>query len=457
MRRLALLLAAGAAAAVVLAPPVRAHGGAVTLGPTVRVTTAGTSPCQGESEPEVVRTAAGTWVGYNDSHDCLLPVLIEGTHVTGLQLIPAGGGAPRPVTLTPFADGDYFLGDPALSPDPNGAGVILASLYVHKSGGMTAEVLRVSPSLKVTRLPSPALRAGDQNSDDKEFVTADLGKRSRYRGRVYLVWDDGTGLRTVLRAFDGRKWLPAVKVKDYAGRADVAVAPNGDVAVVYEADSGVYARVSTDGGRTLGPQREVVKAGQPGRTDPACAALFPVVGTRQRAIRSVHATYDAAGRLHVVSAVGPLTDVNVPNPGVATGGESTVVHGVSADGKTFTTAPLHESDATRFHPAIAATPGGGVAVLWLELSDVAGTSYDAYLAVADRGSAHFGTPVRLSANAAVFPSATEANGNAPCYGIGDYVGLAPTSRGVVAAWPTTDGTTRPGADSDVLVREAFTK
>jgi hypothetical protein len=105
-------------------------------------------------------------------------------------------------------------------------------------------------------------------------------------------------------------------------------------------------------------------------------------------------------------------------------------------------------------PAIAATPSGGVAIAWLETSDVAQTSYDAHLALLRPGAGpKASTVVRVSTRTSNFIDATEAIGNSNCYGIGDYIGLAPTSRGVTAIWPTTEGTT-PGIDSDVLVRTA---
>lgn len=450
-RRFALVATSAATAFAALLPPAGAAG-PVAFGPIVRVTTPGASNCPVEGEPDVVVTKAGTWVGYNDDHDCLYPVVSELTRLTTVQLLPAGGGKPKVVPLKPLKAGDYLSGDPALAPDPKGDGVYLATLYAHASGGVTIEMFRISPSLTVRHVPSPAVHAPAQSSDDKEFIASDTNPRSRYRGRVYLAWDDFAQLGVVFRAFTGSGWTPPVRLATEPGKPDVAVAPNGDVAIAYETSTGVVARVSRDGGRSFGRSVVAITGGEPGRADPSCP-LRPTVGTRQRATKAVRAAFDAAGRLHVVAAV---NTTGTPSAGVVAGGASSVVHAVSANrGATFTSAPVGEATAVRFHPAIAPTPSGGVAVAWLQVADVAATSYDAYLAVAARGSRSFGPPVRVSAAAATFPSAMEAMLNSNCYGIGDYIGLATSKRGVVVAWPTTDDKTRPHTDSDVLVREAI--
>lgn len=430
--------------------PAGAAGNSVSLGPVVRITTPGASNCPAEGEPDVATTKAGTWVGYNDDHDCLYPVVAQLARLTSVQLIPAKG-APRYVHLDPLQPGDYFSGDPALTPDPRSDGVYLATLYGRASGGTSIEVFRISRSLKVTHLPSPAGLSGTSSSDDKEFIGSDTSPRSRYRGRVYLVWDDFQTSKTMFRAFTGTRWASPVVLANATGKPDVAVAPNGTVAVAYETSQGVAVRVSRNGGASFDDPTVAIVGNEPGRSDPSCP-LRPTVGTRQRATKAVHAAYDAAGRLHVVAAVNTGT---LPSAGIVAGGASSVVHAVSPDGEDFTQATIGESTAVRFHPAIAPTPSGGVAVAWLEVADVTATTYDAYVAVSARGAKSFGKAVRLSTAASTFPSAMEAMANANCYGIGDYIGLAPTARGVVAAWPTTDAQTKPQVDSDVLVREAI--
>jgi hypothetical protein len=451
MKRLPLAAAGclAAFAAALATPQAGAAGGPVrSLGKTVRITTPGATNCPAEGEPDTVTTSAGTWVGYNDDHDCLYPVVSKLERLTGVQLVPAKGGAPRLVKLAPKA-GEYFSGDPALTEDPAvPGGVILATLYAHTDGRVTIETFRIAPSLRVSPMPTPALAPG--GSDDKEFIASDTGRHSRYRGRVYLAWDDFAKPGLIFRAFTGRSWGEPVVISPNGGKPDVAVAPNGDVAVAYEVTQGVAVRISHNGGKTFGDAEIAIAGAEPGRSDPSCP-LRPVVGTRQRATKAVRAVYDPLGRLHVVAALGP--SAGLPRAGVALGGDSQVLHAVLVNGE-FAAAPVGETDKVRFHPAVAVTPSGGVAVAWLEVADAQSLTYDAYLAVAARGSARFSDPVRLSTAAATFPSAMEAMANSNCYGIGDYIGLASTPRGVVAAWPTTDSSTKAQVDSDVLLREA---
>lgn len=454
MRRRVLLMAASATVLAALSTTGSGAAGApaVTLGPVVRIETPGESTCPVEGEPDVVVTRAGTWVAYNDDHECVYSYYLgQMRRLTSLQLVPAGGGAPRYVErLLPTRSDETLFGDPALAPDPHGDGVLLATMYSDSADDVTMEVFRVTPSLSVTRLPSSAIHPPGSNVSDKEFLATDTNRRSRWFGRAYLAWDDFFSVRSVFRAFDGRRWLPHVEIGEL-GKPDVAVAPDGTVAVAYETGLGVAVRLSRDGGRTFGRPSEAIRGGNPGRLDPQC--IRATVGPRQRATKAVRAAYDSLGRLHVVAAVGPPGFV--PTVGAAVGGSSDVVHAVSANGSTWRTTTLGTASAVRFHPAVAPTPSGGVAVAWLETADDLHTTYDAYLAVAPRGSQAFGRPVRLSVAPATFPSAMEAQLNSGCYGIGDYIGLATSPRGVVAAWPTTDDTTTPHVDSDVLVREAI--
>lgn len=451
MRVLPLL---GLAAAAAAAAGPAAQAAPPRLGPIVRVETPGTTPCPAESEPATLATEAGTWVAYNDLHNCV-PAHYAGElkRITSVQLLPASGGAPRYLGIEPAGPGEILAGDPSLAPAPGG-GVYLATMY--QGGDTRLRVYRISPSFAVTALPDPAVHPAGENLDDKEVVASDTGPRSRYRGRVYLAWDDLRAFAGMFRAFTGTRWTDPVAVGPTTTRPDVAVAPNGDVAVAYEVDHGVAVRVSTDGGRTFGPQRVVVTGGLPGHTEPSCLTIFTAIGPRQRVTRAVSATYDARGRLHVVAAFG--TAVALPTPtdfGMATGdGTSRLVWATSGDGVRWQVRGVPGGEALRFHPAITTTPAGGVAVAWLQVADANALTYDAYLAVAAPGAAAFGAPVRLSAAAAAFPSVLEAQGTSTCYGIGDYIGIARTARGVVVAWPSTDETTLPHVDSDVLVREA---
>jgi hypothetical protein len=448
----ALVVVTGFGSAGLAAP---AAPGSATLGPLLRVQTPGGTPlaCPFESEPEIAHTAAGTWVGYNDDTGC--PLLAAQLRLTGVQLLPANGGPRRYVELPPaWKTSGYYSGDPDLAPDPSGNGGVLLATLISNEKGLVVGVVRIPPSGSATLLPSPS----QGGSDDKEYLATDTGTRSRFRGRTYLAWDDfASGLITV-RAFDGTRWLPAVKLGDIAGQPDVAVAPNGDVAVAYSTGAeGVAVRVSRDGGASFAPAVTALLGDGPGRDDPSCP-LRPTIAQRQRATKSPHVAWDRLGRLHVVAALSPTDDIGLTATGTfgaGTGGQGSILHAQSTDrGATFSRqAPVGtvETSEVQWAPAIAALPDGGVAVSYLQTAQT--TSYDALVALLPRGASRFRTPMLLSEGHGPLPPAQEGAGNSNCYGVGDYIGLAPTKTGVVAVWPTTEGT-KPEVDSDVYAREA---
>lgn len=453
MRRLAVTSALGAVAVLagagVAAPT---PSGSVRLGPLLRVQTPGGTPitCPFESEPEIAHTAAGTWVAYNDDSGC--PLVATQLRLTGVQLIPANGGARRYVELPPaWTSSGYYSGDPDLAPDPRGDGGVLLASLISNEQGLQVGVVRIPPAGRATLLPSPSLGG----SDDKEFLASDMSAHSRYRGRTYLAWDDVAHGKIVVRAFDGRRWLPAVAVADGSGYPDVAVAPNGDIAVAYVSAAGVSVRVSVDGGHSFGDKTSPLRGNGPGRDDPSCP-LRPTIAQRQRAMKGPHVAWDARGRLHVVASLstGSL-GLETGSVGAGTGGQGTVFHVVSDDrGDTFTKqAPVSsaETSEVQWAPAIAVLPDGGVAVSYLQTAQT--TSYDALIALQPAGASRFRAPITLSEGHGPLPPATEAVGNSNCYGIGDYTGLASTPDGIVADWPTTVGVQTSYLDSDIAVRQ----
>jgi hypothetical protein len=438
-------MAAGLCAA--FAPQGNAGGPPLALGATVRITTPGTSLCPAEGEPETTVTRIGTWVAYNDDHQC--PLTPGFNRVEEVQLIN-GQGKTTFIPLTAPA-GQVISGDPDLAPAPDG-GVYLAALWQESSGALGIRILHITAKLHVTQLPTPSYH-GANTSDDKEFIAVDLRADSRFYGHIYVVWDDFNVGSTVMRAWTGAAWSKPVVVGHYSvsGTPDVAVGPKGVVAVTLDSDKGAVVRFSHDGGRTLTEPQIVIKGTDPGRTDPNCP-LRPTVGVRQRALMGPRVTFDRPGDLHVVAAIGDFSEIpTAPDTAVGT---ATVWHAVLHDERVVhaerVTAP---SSDEQWAGVIAAMPTGGVALSWLQTNGPAFSTYDAWIAVQRAGARTFSAPQRLSTSSGYFPAATEAVGNSNCYGIGDYIGMWPTARGVETVWPTTQGT-EPGVDSDVLLRFA---
>src|SRR4051812_18599848 len=155
----------------------------VQLGPLLRVQTPGGTQlaCPYESEPEIARTSAGTWVAYNDDSGC--PLVATQLRLTGVQLLSPNGKRRYIELPKAWRDSGYYSGDPDLAPDPSGnGGVLLTSLL---STGQLG-VVQISPDGRTKLLPNPSVGT----FDDKEFLATDAGRHSRFRGRTYLVWDD---------------------------------------------------------------------------------------------------------------------------------------------------------------------------------------------------------------------------------------------------------------------------
>ncbi|MDX6225853.1 MAG: hypothetical protein QOE64_2229 [Frankiales bacterium] len=444
-RWLAVVVAAGAA--VLLAVPGQAS--APRLSPVVRVQTPGMAGCHAESETAVAQTSAGTWVGYNDLGACQAADTVLGEHTSYLQLLPAGGGAGKVISLPALGDRWGYAGDPALAPDVNG-GVVFASLasvqtpqadpgsLALSSATVRLEVLRVSPSGAVHRLPGVSRSAP---FEDKEAVAVDRDPRSPHYGWVYLVWDDAVVSQVTMRAFDGHRWLPRVLINDAAGgHPDVAIGSHGRIAVAYETQGGVEVRVASDPRRPLGAHIRALAGADPGHINPTCP-LINSVGLRQRVVRSPRLAWDSRDRLHLVAALGG-SGLATPAP---TAGDSRVVHALSSDaGLHWAQSALTEQ--TSWAPSIAALPSGDVAIGYLELADAAGRTFSAHVWRTHGGA------VTVSPAVAALNQGTETQGSNYCYGLGDYTGIAALGSDVAYAWASTDGAAAPVYDTDVLVR-----
>ena len=441
-------VAAALAALVATFAPSSAAGSApLALGPIVRVTTPGTSLCPAEGEPETTRTRLGIWVAYNDDHQC--PWLPTMTRIEEVQLVPAQG-KPKFIPLDAPA-GQLVSGDPDLAPAPDG-GVYVSTLWSGgpHEGSLSLHILHIDKALHVHQMPTPSFHR-DNNSDDKEFIAVDDVPGSPYRGRLYVVWDDFALNKTVFRAWTGNRWSKPVHLQDGTGAPDVAVGPNGTIAVGMQgpATNGAVVRISRDGGRHFGRVISVIPGNSPGRVDAACP-LRPTVGVRQRAMLGARVAFDATGDLHVVAAVGDYLNVAA---GAVTGSavvRHAVLRGFHVLHVESVTPPTQDE---QWAGSLAALPSGGIAVSWLQTNGVARQTYDAWIAVQGSGRRTFASPQRLSLTSSAFPAAMEAMGNSDCYGIGDYIGMTTTPSGVATVWPTTD-TDTPGVDSDVLLRTA---
>ena len=435
-----------AALVAAFAPSSAAGSEPLALEPIVRITTPGVSACPAEGEPETTITRLGIWVAYNDDHQC--PVTQVITRVEEVQLVPPQG-QPKFIPLD-APTGQVVGGDPDLAPAPDGGVYVSTLWYYAPHEGLSVRILHIDRSLHVHALPTPSFHK-DGNDDDKEFIAVDGDPRSPYAGRLYAVWDDYFLDKTVFRAWDGDRWLKPVLLQPDHGAPDVAVGPDGVIAVAMESADGrgVRVRISHDGRRHFGKPILALKGQEPGYADPSCP-LRPTVGIRQRAMMGARVAFDQSGDLHVVASTGTFDTV----AGDEVHGPAVVGHALLRGRRVVHAEPVNPATTDeQWAPALAVLPTGGIAVSWLQTNGTVRDTYDAWIAVQRAGAGTFDAPQRLSLATSKFPAAMEGMGNSNCYGVGDYIGMTVTPDGVATVWPTTD-TDTPGVDSDVLLRRA---
>ncbi len=118
------------------------------------------------------------------------------------------------------------------------------------------------------RTPRLVAPLGNAAFDDKPALTVDRSAASPHRNRVYVAWSrvgyDGVSRIVVSSSDDGgRTWSKPVRVNrtgEEVSYATLATSRRGTLYVAWH-DMGalhVYVVLSTDGGRTFGPEREVV-------------------------------------------------------------------------------------------------------------------------------------------------------------------------------------------------------
>jgi hypothetical protein len=192
---------------------------------------------------------------------------LDPPHLTG-QPVPTAGAD---VIVGYAADGARLIASMAdASPDPGGT-------YVSRGAGETGPLTAVEPYRN-----SADSVTGMQMLFDKPWMVVDHGKKSPYRGSIYLInsglvmdpgpigiglgWKGPMQSRLMLSASrdSGRSFSPPILVADSAFGATLAVGPDGALGMAYVAlrnkqgggDSIVFRR-SLDGGVTIGPPEPI--------------------------------------------------------------------------------------------------------------------------------------------------------------------------------------------------------
>jgi hypothetical protein len=245
----------------------------------------------------------------------------EMTEETMLSYTSTDGGASWKTAAAPTTRrGSSFCvaGDPGVAIDRDGREYY--SFLVTRCSGSSGWVIvatRQGPHGPWHVPARPVSEHSRRVADDRPSLAADTFPESRFRGRVYLVWDRTLAeTREVLLAASGdggRTWSRPTRVSVSAsspGNAAVAVARTGDVYVTW-VDSGrqrILLSRSTDGGSTFGKPRYVAGVVvypshcypqlRPVAEPKRCAASDPIVtvdNSRSPHAGRVYVTYSGGG------------------------------------------------------------------------------------------------------------------------------------------------------------------
>lgn len=271
-----------------------------------------------------------------------------------------------------------------------------------------------------------------QTFDDKEAVVVDTRDDSPYKGRVYVGWDTivANTTQSELIAYSddgGHSFQPPATLTNQGANLGIIplVGPGGIVHAIwlnysFSVEGTVFVTLqashSTDGGQTWSAPVVISEVRALGVSGSRTAAGIPMAAIDGR-----------TGTVYVVwqdVRFTPLADQ--------------IILSRSTDGGQTWSLPVRVSDgpgnAASFTPAVAVTPEGWVGVSYYSLrNNPARVQVDEYLAVSKNSGQTFAKSVRLTATSWDLRFAATSEG----FFLGDYQGLATSSRTFYPLWTAT--------------------
>jgi hypothetical protein len=284
----------------------------------------------------------------------------------------------------------------------------------------------------------------NSSGDDKQWAAGDTNIGSKYHGRVYAVWDDGTDMRFARTKDHGATWVGAGAGATPAGTVlvndsfspEINVSATGDIYIVWIAGSEIKMIVSTDGGDSFMPAVSPAKgvttlnAGLPA---PHGWPVFPGGTFRVLTIPSacIFGTRVAVAWADFREGVSRIYYAISPDRGVnwSTG----------LSGKPLLPGPLAAGfQHQHFHPQMATDPSGVIGCAFYEFGPKPATRLiDVIIAQSVDGGTTFDHAIVTDQPWDPAIDAPWSHGDSNVTFIGDYFGLDVSAQGFYPLWTDT--------------------
>jgi hypothetical protein len=327
------------------------------------------------------------------------------------------------------------ISDPALAWDDSG-NVYLVALPFSKLPALTNRVgIAVYKSTDGGQTWSAPKLIHASGGDDKQWVAGDGNPASRFRGRVYAAWDDGSSMRFARSLDHGNTWIgtgagPVGSI--LAGDSfapEINVAADGTVYIVWRAGDQVKMIASTDGGNSFHP------------VAPPATGITEVPGSLPGGkfrVETIPTACVGIGKTVMVAWADNREGFSRIYYSLSNDGGASWITGPSGQ-PLMPDAPPPTANLQHFHPQIVSDPNGFISCAFYEFGPKP-TTYliDVILAKSFDGGGTFSEHFTVT-DQPWDPTvdAPWANGNPNVTFIGDYFGLDASSEGFYPLWTDT--------------------
>ena len=283
-------------------------------------------------------------------------------------------------------------------------------------------------------------------SDDKQWAASDRNPRSRWYGNVYIAWDNGSNLAFARTTNHGSTWTGfgaqpvGASLASDSFSPSIAVADDGSVNIFWIAGGAIKFVRSTDGGNSFSSPQIVASGLTTLSAGLGSSGSFPKFPGGKFRVLTLPTACAGAGQTLLVAWADYRDGISRIYCRRSTDAGTTWLGGTS--GQALLPWYLASGpDQQDFHPQLASRPGGEIACAFYEFGPkwsggprwihvIMATSHD--------GGATFSTRETVT-NVPWNPEvdAPLSHGDPNTTFIGDYFGLAGSTRGFLPFWTDT--------------------